>query len=58
MDFFIGGGEKYFIKRNDKRNLINEMKDWEFVNGLDQFDSSTSKKVGYFISYEEPFKFN
>ena len=54
VDFFIGGGEKYFIKRNDKRNLINEMKDWEFVNGLDEFDSSTSKKVGYFINYEEP----
>ncbi|MEE2604767.1 MAG: alkaline phosphatase [Bacteroidota bacterium] len=54
VDFFIGGGEKYFIKRNDKRNLINEMKDWEFVNGLDEFDSSTSKKVGYFIDYEEP----
>ena len=54
VDFFIGGGEKYFIKRNDKRNLINEMKDWEFVNGVDEFDSSTSKKVGYFIDYEEP----
>ena len=54
VDFFIGGGERYFIKRNDKRNLINEMKDWEFVNGLDEFDSSTSKKVGYFIDYEEP----
>ena len=54
VDFFIGGGEKHFIKRNDKKNLINEMKDWEFVNSLDQFDSSTSKKVGYFISYEEP----
>ena len=54
VDFFIGGGERYFIKRNDKRNLINEMKDWEFVNGLDEFDSSTSKKVGYFINYEEP----
>jgi alkaline phosphatase len=54
VDFFIGGGEKHFIKRNDKKNLINEMKDWEFVTSLDQFDSSTSKKVGYFISYEEP----
>ena len=54
VDFFSGGGEKYFTRRNDKRNLIYEMKDWEFVNSLDQFDSSTSKKVGYFISYEEP----
>ena len=54
VDFFIGGGEKHFIKRNDKKNLITEMKDWEFVNGLDQFDSSTSTKVGYFISYGEP----
>ena len=54
VDFFIGGGEKHFIKRNDKKNLINEMKEWEFVNSLDEFDSSTSKKIGYFISYDEP----
>mgnify|MGYP001161214713 FL=1 len=54
VDFFIGGGEKHFIKRNDRKNLITEMRDWEFVNDLNQFDSSTSKKVGYFISYEEP----
>ena len=54
VDFFIGGGERHFIKRNDKKNLINEMKEWEFVKSLDQFDSSTSKKVGYFTSYEEP----
>ncbi len=54
VDFFIGGGEKHFTKRNDKKNLITEMKDWEFVNGLNQFDSSTSMKVGYFISYDEP----
>ena len=54
VDFFIGGGKKHFIKRNDKKNLITEMKDWEFVNSLDQFDLSTSKKIGYFISYEEP----
>ena len=54
VDFFIGGGEKHFIKRNDKKNLITEMKDWEFVDGLNQFDSSTSTKVGYFISYDEP----
>ena len=54
VDFFIGGGEKHFIKRNDNKNLVNEMKDWEFVSNLDQFNSSTSQKVGYFISYEEP----
>ena len=54
VDFFIGGGEKHFTKRNDKKNLMNEMKEWEFVKSIDQFDSSTSKKVGYFISYEEP----
>ena len=33
---------------------IIEKKEWEFVKSLDQFDSSTSKKVGYFTSYEEP----
>ena len=54
VDFFIGGGKKHFIKRNDKKNLINEMIDWEFVNSLDQFDLSTSKKIAYFISYDEP----
>ena len=58
VDFFIGGGEKHFIKRNDKKNLISEMKDWDFVNNLDEFDSSTTKKIGYFISYDEPLSLN
>jgi alkaline phosphatase len=54
IDYFIGGGEKHFKKRNDNRNLISEMKDYEMVNNLTKFSQSTSNKLGFFTHYEEP----
>lgn len=54
LDLFIGGGKTHFIKRRDKRNLINEMTEYEFVNNLDQIVNNNSKKMAYFTYMEEP----
>ena len=58
IDYFIGGGEKHFKKRNDNRNLILEMKDYEMVNNLTKFSQSTSNKLGFFTYYDEPPRLN
>ena len=58
IDYFIGGGEKHFKKRNDNRNLILEMKDYEMVNNLTKFSQSTSNKLGFFTYYDEPPSLN
>jgi alkaline phosphatase len=49
IDAFAGGGTKFFTEREDGRNLINEMKDSEFiwVNSLDSLAISSKKRVGY-----------
>ncbi len=56
VDFFIGGGKKHFNRRKDNRNLLNEMKDWEFTSSLKAFDESTKAHVGYFTSDDEPVR--
>ena len=58
IDYFIGGGEKHFKKRNDNRNLILEMKEYEMVNNLTKFSQSTSNKLGFFTYYDEPPSLN
>ncbi len=60
VDFFVGGGLKYFIRRADERNLLSEMANKGFViaNFIDQeFDNIAidfSKKFGYFTANGEP----
>lgn len=54
VDYFIGGGLKHFINRKDKRNLKKEMSSFEFVDNMNEFNSSSSKKIGYFTSFDEP----
>ncbi|MGB2171525.1 MAG: alkaline phosphatase [Flavobacteriaceae bacterium] len=56
LDFFIGGGQKHFTDRKDKRNLLDEMTDWSIVNRLKDFDKATSEKVGYFTNDDEPVR--
>jgi alkaline phosphatase len=51
VDFFVGGGSKFFSNREDKRNLKNEMEDYEFVKSIKEFEKSTSPKIG-FLTYE------
>lgn len=54
VDLFIGGGEKYFIDREDERNLKNEMTGYEFVNNIREFKKSYSNKIGFLTSEGEP----
>ena len=56
VDYFIGGGRKHFTKRDDKRDLLNEMSDWSFAKNLTAFDEATKGRVGYFTSNDEPEK--
>lgn len=54
VDFFIGGGKKHFVKREDKRNILDEMDSFEFVSRLSEFEKSTSNKLGLFTNMDEP----
>jgi alkaline phosphatase len=54
INFFVGGGEKYFNDRLDGRNLINEMDDYFFANSLESYKNINSNKIGYLTDYDEP----
>jgi alkaline phosphatase len=54
VDYFIGGGKKFFIDRKDKRNLINEMTDYTFVESLEEYEASSAEKIGFLTYDEEP----
>ena len=54
INFFVGGGEKYFNDRRDKRNLMNEMDDYSFANSLENFIEINSNKIGFLTNYDEP----
>ena len=54
INFFVGGGEKYFNDRRDKRNLMNEMDDYLFANSLESFIKINSNKIGFLTDYDEP----
>ena len=54
VDYFIGGGQKHFTKRDDKRNLLQEMEDYDIVSSLSKFDKSQASKVGLFTNRDEP----
>jgi len=56
INYFVGGGQKHFNGREDKRNLIKEMEGegYKIVNNLNNFKSSTSKKLGFFTYSDEP----
>ena len=56
INYFIGGGQKYFNRREDKRNLIKEMEGegYTFVNNINNFINSSSDKLGFFTYSDEP----
>ena len=54
LNLFVGGGEKHFVKRKDKRNLISEMNDYEFVNTIEEFKNSKANKIGFLTYDDEP----
>lgn len=56
VDIFVGGGKKHFVDRTDKRNLLNEMKDYAHVSSLKAFKKNTSNKIGFLTYDDEPPK--
>ena len=54
VDIFVGGGSKHFSKRKDKRNLIKEMSDYDFVKSINEFEKTKASKVGFFTYFGEP----
>ena len=54
INFFVGGGEKFFNDRRDKRNLMNEMNDYVFANSIESFKKINSNKIGFLTSYDSP----
>ena len=54
VDLFVGGGEKFFNKRKDKRNLLDEMTSYTFVDDFEEFKDSSSKKIGFLTYPGEP----
>jgi len=59
VNYFVGGGEKYFNSREDKRNLINEMTEngYEIVYNISDFEKSKSNYLGFFTAKDEPYYF-
>ena len=56
VNFFVGGGEKYFIERPDGKNLMNEMKEYFFAKNIDEYRNNKSDKIGFFTSFDEPIE--
>ncbi|HFA47491.1 MAG TPA: alkaline phosphatase [Bacteroidetes bacterium] len=61
VDFFVGGGKKYFARRDaDERNLIDELKRKGYVisdffeKDFNDVSINFKRKFGYFTANEEP----
>ncbi len=59
VDYFVGGGKKYFDRRNDERNLIEELRDKGytisdyFTQDFNEVDIS-GNMFGYFTADDSP----
>lgn len=56
VNYFIGGGKKYFTKRKDKKNILVDNNPYFMVDNLKDFSVSESDKVGYLTYEKEPPK--
>lgn len=56
LNYFIGGGKKYFAARKDKTNIIPELeqKGFSFVESSGDFAASKSDRIGWFIAEDSP----
>lgn len=56
VDVFIGGGRKYFEKRKDGRNLIDELKarDYQIANNMDEVKKVKSGKLAGLVTDGHP----
>lgn len=58
VDYFIGGGKKYFTEREDSRNLIKEMNAVDVVKSFRAFKKSDAERLGLFTYNDEPPSIN
>lgn len=58
VDVVIGGGRKYFNKRKDQRNLVDELKskNYEVVEDLNAVNASKANKLFGLLAEENPIK--
>lgn len=58
VDVVIGGGRKYFNKRKDQRNLVDELKakNYEVVETLEAVNASKASKIFGLLAEENPIK--
>jgi len=56
VNYFMGGGQKYFTARKDNRNLIEEDSSRDYVNSLKAFENSTAEKIGFITADNDPPK--
>ena len=54
VNYFIGGGKKYFNKREDNRNLIKEMDKVDVVKNFNAYKKSDVDRIGFFTYNDEP----
>lgn len=54
VDYFIGGGKRYFNKREDNRNLIKEMDKVAVVKNFNAYQKSDADRIGFFTFNDEP----
>ena len=54
VNYFIGGGKKYFNKREDNRNLIKEMDKVDVVKNFNAYKKSDVDRIGFTYNDEPP----
>lgn len=56
LNYFIGGGKKYFNGRKDSTNILPDLEKtgFSFVESAGEFKNSNSQKIGWFISDDDP----
>lgn len=59
VDVFIGGGRDYFVKREDGRNLLDDLKakNFKIFENIADLDKVQDQKTGLFIAELEPVSF-
>lgn len=58
IDVFIGGGKKFFEKRTDNKNLLDQLKSngYTVATGLEEINAVSTGKLAGFIADEQPRK--
>jgi alkaline phosphatase len=59
IDVFIGGGQKYFMKRHDKRNLLDSLtkRGYQVLFSMDKISRVTSGKLAGLTAYDNNPKY-